>query len=210
MKIAQGQFIPAAQALSSTVNALPVPIGADAVIQSVPSAAALLSHEQREQLLSGLSDALSGGPPGAAGEVADTADAFAHPPHGAFSAAGYTVGLAVFLAIQRSGQLQNRPWRELVGRAGWTLTGLAGSAMRHDATDVAAAALAFLELINDGVELETEHAAKRAEPQPVDTEAWLQNLVAAVGADPHALDPIIEISAQQLTRSEDASPSEPG
>jgi hypothetical protein len=38
----------------------------------------------------------------------------------------------------------------------------------------------------------------------------MEQVAKAIRCIAHALDPIIEISAQQLTRSEDASPYEPG
>lgn len=196
MKIATEQVLPAAETLSSAVNALPVPVAADSVPQSGPSWASQLSYEQREQIISGFADGISAGPPGAAGEAMDTVDAFTHRPHGALSAAGYTVALALTAAVQRSGQLQERPVQEWLGRAGWTVTQLAGSLMRHD-TDVAATTLTFFAVINDGIELHAKTRAERAEPE-ADPEAWLQTLVDAVRADPHALDPIIEASAQQM------------
>jgi hypothetical protein len=205
VKIAQAQLLPAAAMLSNAAATLPVPVITEEPPFAAPnSTASELSYEQRRLVVSGIADALSAGPSGTAGEVADGLDAFAHPPHGPFSAAGYTLGLAVSLAVERSGQLQGMPLREWLGEAGWTTTKLVGSLMRHDVV-VSSAAVEFLSLVNDGIELRAKLAAERADDvaREAKIETLLQAFVDAARADPHALDPIIELSASQLKRSDD-------
>jgi hypothetical protein len=211
VKIAQAQLLPAAAMLSNAAATLPVPVTTDEPPLGAPnSTESELSYEQRRLVVSGVADALSAGPSGTAGEVADVLDAFARPPHGPFSAAGYTLGLAVSLAVERSGQLQGMPLREWLGEAGWTTTKLVGSLMRHEVV-VSSAAVEFLRLINDGIEVRTNVTAQRADDvaREAKTEASLQAFVDAVRANPRALDPIIELSACQLKRSDDTQMPHP-
>jgi hypothetical protein len=211
VRIAQAQLLPAATMLSNAAATLPVPVVTDQPPFGAPnSTESELSYEQRRLVVSGVADALSAGPSGTAGEVGDALDAFAHPPHGPFGAVGYTLGLAVSLAVERSGQLQGMPLREWLGEAGWTTTKLVGSLMRHEVV-VSSAAVEFMSLINDGIELRAKVAAERADDaaREAKIEAWLQAIVDAVRADPHALDPIIELSASQLKRSDNTPIPQP-
>jgi hypothetical protein len=205
VKIAQTQLLPAAAILSNAAATLPVPVITDVPPFAAPnSTAPELSSEHRRLVVSGVADALSAGPSGAAGELAGALDAFRHPPHGPVGAAGYTLGLAVSLAVERSGQLQGMPLCEWLGEAGWTTTKLVGSLMRHE-VDVSSAAVEFLSVINDGLELRAKMAVERADDvaREARAEASLRALAAAVRANPHALDPIIELSARQLKRTDD-------
>jgi hypothetical protein len=208
VKIGHEQLLPLAQTLSAAAAASPAPVSADQGPLPALGGTPQLSSGQKGPVLSGFASALSGGPPGAAGEIAD---AFAHRPRGALGAAGYTVGVAVSLVIERSGQLRGKPLQEWIGKAGWTTTELVGSLMRHD-TDVAENVMAFFSLISDGLDTRAELATQRAKDaagraaQEARTDAWLQTLVDAVHADPHALDPVIELAAGQLSPADGTTP----
>jgi hypothetical protein len=214
VKIAQAQLVPVARTLSAAAAASPAPVSADPGPLAALGGAPELSSEQRRLIISGFVTGLSAGPSGAAGEIADAVDAFAHPPRGPLGAAGYTVGLTVSLVVERSGQLRGRPLQEWLGKAGWTTTELVGSLMRHD-TDVAGTVVAFFGLINDGLDTRAELAAQRAtdaagrSAEEARTEAWLTTLVDAVRADPHALDSVIELAARQLSPAESTTPPGP-
>jgi len=208
VKIGQQQLLPLAQTLSGAAAASSAPVSTDQGPPPVLGGSYQLSSGQEGQLLSGFASALSAGPPGAAGEIAD---AFAHRPHSALGAAGYTVGVAVSLAIQRSGQVRGKPLQEWIGKVGRTATELVGSVVRHD-TDVVENIMAFFSLIGDGLDLRTELATQRAKDaagraaQEARTEAWLQTRIDAVHADPHALDPVIELAASQLSPADGTTP----
>jgi hypothetical protein len=205
VKIAQAQLLPVARTLSAAAAASPAPVTADQGPLAAVGGAPELSCEQRRLITSGFVTGLSAGPSGAAGEIADAVDAFAHPPRGPLGAAGYTVGLTVSLVVERSGQLRGRPLQEWLGKAGWTATELVGSLMRHD-TDVAETVVAFFSLINDGLDTRAELGAQRAKDagarsaEDTRTEAWLTTLVDAVRADPHALDSVISSGSPPLSR----------
>lgn len=211
MKIAEAQLLPVARTLSAAAAFSPAPVSTDQRLSDSLGGGPELSSEQRQSITSGFAIGLSAGPPGAAGEIADAVDAFAHPPPGPLGAAGYTVGLTVSLVVERSGELCGRPVQEWLGKAGWTTTKLVGSLMRHD-TDVAATVMEFFSLINDGLDTQAEYAAQRTKEaaarsaEQAQTEAWLTSLVDAVRADPHALDPVIELAARQLSPVDSMTP----
>jgi hypothetical protein len=208
VRIGEQQLLPLAQTLSGAAAASSAPVSTDQGPLLAPRGTPQLSSGERGQVLAGFDGALSGGPPGAAGEIADV---FAHRPHGALGAAGYTVGVAVSLVIERSGQVRGKPLQEWIGKVGRTTTELVGSVVRHD-TDVAENIMAFFSLIGDGLDLRAELATQRAEDaagrtgQEARTEAWLQTRIDAVHADPHALDPVIDLAASQLSPAEGTTP----
>ncbi len=208
MKIGQQQLLPLAHTLSAAAAASPAPVRADQRPFPALGGTSQLSSGDRGQVVSGFASALSAGPPGAGGEIVD---AFAHRPRGALGAAGYTVGMAVSLVVERSGQLHGKPLQEWIGKVGWTTTELVGSLMRHD-VDVAENIMAFFSLISEGLDIRDELATQRAKDaaeraaQKARTDAWLQTLVDAVHADPHALDPVIELAASQLSPADGLTP----